>query len=65
MAEGQLVSLKVYDILGRIVKTLVDQKQNPGNYEVEFSGNDFNSGVYFYELKSGSYRAVKKMMLLK
>jgi hypothetical protein len=59
------VTLKVYDILGREIATLVNEEQNPGNYEVTFNGKDFNSGVYFYELRVGSFRSVKKMMLVK
>ena len=64
-AGGQVVSLKVYDILGRLISTLVNQKQSPGNYEVEFSAEELNSGIYFYELKTGSNKTVKKMMLIK
>ena len=59
------VRITVYDILGRKVKTLVNKFQKPGNYEVNFNGGDLNSGVYFYELRVGNFRSVKKMMLLK
>jgi hypothetical protein len=59
------VSLKVYDILGREVATLVNEKQKPGNYQVEFDCTDLTSGIYFYKLESGNYSEVKKMLLLK
>ncbi len=63
--EVQDVRLKIYDILGREVATLVNQKQKPGNYKVEFDGKDLPSGVYLYRLKIGIYTSVKKMMLMK
>jgi hypothetical protein len=59
------VKLTVYDILGRKVKILVNEIQDPGNYEITFNGQNLNSGVYFYELRTGSFRSVKKMMLVK
>jgi hypothetical protein len=59
------VTLKVYDILGREVATLVDQKQNPGKYGVKFDGSHLSSGVYLYRLSAGSYTATKKLVLLK
>ncbi|MCF6270164.1 MAG: T9SS type A sorting domain-containing protein [Melioribacteraceae bacterium] len=63
---GGLVTLKVYDILGREVATLVNKEQMPGNYEVQFTTNGgLTSGVYFYQLKSGSFSATKKLLLLK
>jgi len=66
------VTLKVYDLLGREVATLVNKEQKPGSYEVEFSGNKLSSGVYFYTLKvypatsgAGNFLLTKKMLLLK
>ncbi|VAX22249.1 hypothetical protein MNBD_IGNAVI01-1606 [hydrothermal vent metagenome] len=64
-AEGLIVTLKVYDILGREVATLVNKQQQPGNYEVEFNASGLPSGVYFYELRSGEFSQIKKMMLLR
>ena len=66
----QHVVLKVYDLLGREVSTLVNEEKAPGNYEVKFnvetrSGESLPSGVYFYRLTAGSYSEVKKMVLLK
>ena len=58
-------SLKVYDILGREVTTLVNENQQPGNYEVEFNASIHSSGVYLYKLTAGSFTATKKMILLR
>jgi hypothetical protein len=60
------VSLKVYDILGREVATLVDEEKPAGNYEVEFfAKGGYASGIYFYQLRAGSFIETKKMLLLK
>jgi len=63
--NGMSVQLKVFDILGREVTTLVNQKQKPGSYEIVFDASKYASGIYFYKLKSGDFVQVKKMMLLK
>lgn len=59
------VLLKVYDILGSEVATLVNENQKPGNYEVKFDGNDLTRGIYFYRLRTSDYVQTKKMILLK
>ena len=59
------VELKVFDILGREVKTLVNETKNPGYYEVQLNANNLASGVYFYRLKAGEYNKTDKMLLLK
>jgi endo-1,4-beta-xylanase len=59
------VTLKVYDVLGRVVETLVDGKQNAGYYNVTFNANKLASGVYFYELRTAHNSSFKKMLLLK
>ncbi len=59
------VKLVVYDILGREVATLVNKKQAPGKYSVQFNGSNFASGVYFYTLQAGDFIQTKKMILLK
>jgi Secretion system C-terminal sorting domain len=59
------VSLKVYDVLGREVATLVDTKQSAGIYSVTFDGNNLASGVYFYRLQAGGFSDMKKLTLLK
>ncbi len=59
------VQLKIYDILGRELATLVNETKAPGNYEIEFNATALPSGVYFYTIKAGSYMDTKKMVLLK
>lgn len=59
------VTLKVYDVLGREVATLVNQKQVAGNYEVEFNAKGLSSGIYFYKMTAGNFTSIKKMILLK
>ncbi len=65
-----MVNLEVYDITGRLVKTLVNENRAPGNYSVQWDGtNQFGqqvgSGVYFYRLQAGAFQQVKKMLLMK
>lgn len=69
-ASLQIVTLKVYDVLGNEVATLVNEEQMAGIYEVEFNshsgeGRNLTSGVYFYQLKADNYFETKKMILLK
>ena len=64
-SSAQMVQLKVYDILGREVTTLVNGYKKPGNYEVLFDASEVVSGVYFYKLQIGEFFQTKKMLLLK
>jgi len=59
------VSIKIYDIVGREVKTIVNEYKTAGRYSVTFSGFDFASGVYYYSIKAGEFEQVRKMILLK
>ena len=59
------VQLKIYDALGREVATLVNQKQTPGKYSVQFNAAELPSGVYFYTLRAGNFAQTKKMVLMK
>ncbi len=59
------VSLKVYDVSGKEVETIINEKLNPGTYEASFEGSGLNSGVYFYKISAGSFSETKKMILLK
>ncbi len=59
------VTLKVYDVLGNLVKTLVDGYKQQGKYSVNFDAGNFASGVYFYQINSGNFLATKKLILLK
>ncbi len=65
LPTNTLVTLKVYDILGRLVKTLVEEQQALGNHSVTFNAINLSSGVYFYRFTAGSYVNTKKLMLLK
>ena len=65
ISTESLTSLKVYDILGKEVVILVNEKKQPGVYEVNFNAISLSSGIYFYKLQSGSFIETKKMMLLK
>jgi|GEM_PF-1348284 len=60
-----LVTLKVFDVTGREVVTLVNEKLQPGFYEVTFDGSNLPSGVYFCQLKAGSFKDTKKLVLQK
>ena len=62
---GSWQTLKIYDVLGNEVATLVDEYKPAGTYEVEWNAGDFPSGVYFYQLKTENYIETKKMILLK
>ena len=55
----------MYDILGREVATLVNEKKAPGDYEVRFDATGLASGVYFYRLQTGSFVETKKLLLLR
>ena len=59
------VSLKVFDLSGRLVKSLLNSNMNGGNHSVTFDGSQLSSGVYFYTLNAGSFSDVKRMMLIK
>ena len=60
-----LVTLKVFDILGREIATLVNEEKQAGKYQVEFSANNLSSGIYFYTLTSRAYFRTKKMVVIK
>jgi len=65
LAEASIVSLRIFDVLGREVATLVNQYENAGFQSVEFNARNLPSGVYFYRLQAGSFTGVKKMLLMK
>ncbi|MDP3831725.1 MAG: T9SS type A sorting domain-containing protein, partial [Ignavibacteriaceae bacterium] len=60
-----LVTIKVFDILGKEITTLVNEEKKSGNHKIEFNGSKLSSGIYFYQIKSGSFTATKKLVLLK
>ena len=63
--EDGMVTLKIYDILGREIKTLVNEQKSIGRYEVKFDASDLTTGVYIYRLKVNDFVSVKKMILVK
>ena len=63
--ELSFVIVKVYDVLGGEVATLVNEEKPIGNYEVEFDATGLSSGIYFYRLKAGDFVETKKMILMK
>ena len=65
IGSRQFVTLKVYDLLGREIATLVNEEKPAGEYEVEFDATGLQSGVYFYTLRAGSFVESKKLLLLK
>jgi hypothetical protein len=63
--EISLVTLKVYDVLGSEIATLVNEEKHSGSYEIEFNATTLPSGIYFYKLQAGSFVETKKMILMK
>lgn len=59
------VTLTVYNALGQLIKTLVNERQKAGNYTLHFNASELSSGIYFYRLQAGDAVSVKKMMLVK
>jgi hypothetical protein len=62
---GGMVTLKIFNILGQEVATLVNESLEAGSYTASFNASALSSGVYLYKIESGSFTSVKKMMLLK
>lgn len=65
ITSSEFVSLKVYDVLGREVATLVNNEQAAGVYSVNFNAANLTTGIYFYRIEAGSFVDVKKLLLLK
>jgi hypothetical protein len=63
--NNSFVSIKIFDILGKEVETLVNEKQSSGMYEVSWDASQYPSGVYFYRLVTDGFTDTKKMILLK
>jgi hypothetical protein len=63
--EDGAVSLKIYDILGNEIRTLVNEQKTTGRYEVKFDANDLASGVYIYRMKVNDFVSSKKLIMLK
>ncbi|HJY63856.1 MAG TPA: T9SS type A sorting domain-containing protein [Ignavibacteria bacterium] len=65
LTVNSFTTLKIYDIVGREVETLLNEQLLPGTYEVDFDGSRYPSGVYYYQLKAGSFINTRKMVLVK
>jgi hypothetical protein len=65
ITTNSFVSLKIYDMLGCEVATLVNEEMKPGSYEMSFGARNLASGTYSYRLSAGSYTEVKRMILMK
>jgi hypothetical protein len=65
LVDRQSTIVRVYDILGREVATLVNEMKFPGSYTIRFDGSKLASGTYFYRLQAGSYTQTRKLLLLR
>ena len=65
LAEYGFVSLKIFNVLGRELTTLINEEKPAGEYKIRFSGNNLAGGEYFYQLKAGDFISTKKCVLLK
>jgi hypothetical protein len=65
LPNSEMVTIRVYNLLGQVVRTLVNQNQSAGTHTISFKADDLTSGIYFYSIQAGSFNQVKKMMLLK
>jgi hypothetical protein len=65
LPEQEKVTLRIYDVLGREVATLIDDTLQPGEYRTQFDASGVSSGVYFYRLIAGGYVSTKKMSVVK
>jgi len=63
--EKSFVSLKVYDVLGNEISTLVNKEMDAGEFEAEFNGKDLSSGVYFYKIQAGNFSKTKKLTIIR
>ncbi|MBK7497597.1 MAG: T9SS type A sorting domain-containing protein [Ignavibacteriales bacterium] len=63
--EDNFVSIKLYDVLGNEVITLVNEQKQAGRYEMLFNASNIASGVYYYQINSGSFTQTRKLMLMK
>ncbi|MCX6164547.1 MAG: T9SS type A sorting domain-containing protein [Ignavibacteriae bacterium] len=63
--KSELVTIKIYDILGKEVEVITNKVFSAGTYSIDYYGSKLSSGVYFYKLTSGDFSSTKKMMLIK
>ena len=65
LPKSDLVTLNIYDVSGRLVKTLLNEHKSPGTYEVKFDASEISSGIYFYKLSTSTFSEAKKMIFIK
>ncbi len=63
--EKNMVTLKIFNVLGQEVKSLVNREYSAGSYEVNFDASQLSSGIYFYSISAGDFHSTKKMILMK
>lgn len=63
--SNEFISLKVYDMLGREVATLVNEQKTAGRYNIQFDASDFSSGIYLYRIQTDNFKSTKRMTLIK
>jgi len=63
--KSAAVNVNIYDVLGKKISTLINKKQDPGNHIIEFKGNNYSTGTYYYKLTVDNYSISKKMLLIK
>lgn len=59
------MQIKIFDMIGREIKTIVHEEKSAGEYTIEFNASNLSSGVYFYTLQVGNYKNTKKLLLIK
>lgn len=65
LKKDEFVEMKIFDVTGKEIMTLINSKMNAGNHIVEFDGSNFASGIYFYRINAGTFTDIKKMVLIK
>jgi hypothetical protein len=63
--KSEIVTIKIYNLIGQEIKTLVNNYQNTGSYKITFNAASLPTGIYFYQMQAGTFKEVKKMVLIK
>lgn len=63
--KQEVITLKIFDVTGKVIETLVNEKQSPGTYEVNWNASKYSSGVYFYRVEAENFTDTKRMLLIK
>ena len=65
LSEAGYVSVKIYNVMGQLVSTLIDQDMNPGYHTINWNANDMSSGMYLVRVHAGENEETQKIMLIK